>query len=226
MTDINGIWRTDPMYSFSEVARLSGVSPAVVRNWFLGYTTRDKRKVPPLFPHGVGQNSMVSFLQMIETVVAARFRTVDKVRYRNVHAAYHNAQEILQVEYPFAHRELEALGGHIIARLEGEKPGESLQSLNSTSQWSLPGLIIDTIRQIEHQDDFAAKWFPLGKAFHIVVDPQISSGVPTIAGRRVTVEAVRNRWKSGYKIGFIAQDLSLDADVVETVLQYGDKIAA
>ena len=226
MTNLAEKWRTQPMYSFGEVARLAGVSNSTVRNWFLGYKTRDAREIPPLFPDGGAPDSMLSYLQLMETVVAARFRNEDNVRYRDVHAAYRNAREVLGVEYPFAHINLEALGGHIIARLEGEAFGDSLQALNSPTQWSLPGLVLEVIRQFEYEDKFAAKWFPLGKEYPIVIDPRIGSGIPTIEGRGVSVNAIFKRWRAGLKIGFIAQDLALEADVVETVLQYGDGIAA
>ena len=112
-------WRTQPMYTFGEAARLAKVSPTTVKNWFHGNPVR---QTPPLFPSG-GEGSMISFLQLIESVVAARFRNSDRVPYRNVYAAYQYAQERLGVEYPFAHLKLEPLGGHIIARLEGEEVG-------------------------------------------------------------------------------------------------------
>ena len=226
MTGLADKWRTQPMYTFGEAARLAKVSTTTVRNWFLGYTTRDARDIPPLFPDGVAQDSMLSYLQLMETVVAARFRNLDNIRYRDVHAAYGNARKILEIEHPFAHFNLETLGGHIIARLEGEEVGESLQALDSLEQWSLPGLVLEVIRQIEYEDDYAARWFPEGRDCPIVIDPRIGSGVPTVKGRGVTVNAIRKRWKAGHKINFIAQDLALEADVVETVLQYGDRIAA
>ncbi len=216
-------WRTQPMYSFGEAARLADVSTSTVRNWFLGNTAR---QTPPLFPGGAAEESMLSYLQLIETVVAARFRNLDNVRYQNVHAAYRNAKEILGIEYPFAHANLEALGGHIIALLEGEESGSSLQALDSPTQWSLPGLVLEVIRQFEYEDDFAARWFPLGKACPIVIDPRIGSGIPTVEGRGVSVNTIFKRWRAGLKIDFIARDLDLEADDVETVLQYGDRIAA
>ncbi|MCY4579458.1 MAG: DUF433 domain-containing protein [Chloroflexi bacterium] len=226
MTGLADKWRTQPMYTFGEAARLAKVSPSTVKNWFRGYTARDANEIPPLFPDGAAQDSMISFLQLIETVVAARLRKLDNVRYRSVHSAYLYAREYMKVEFPFAHLSLEALGGHIIARREDENTGESLQALDSPAQWSLPGLILETIRQIEYEGDLAAKWFPQGKEYPIVVDPRVSSGIPTVAGRGVTVQTIRKRWKAGHKINFIAQDLDLETDVVETVLQYGDRIAA
>ena len=216
-------WRTQQMYEFGEAARLAKVSTTTVRNWFLGNAQRES---PPLFSEGPAASSMISFLQLIETVVAAQFRNSDRVPYRNVHAAYRYARESLSVEFPFAHLQLEPLGGHIIARLDGEQVGDSLQTLDAPEQWSLPGLVLEVIRQIEYEGQYAARWFPAGKDSPIVIDPRIGSGIPTVKGRGVSVNTVFRRWRAGHKINFIAQDLELETDVVETVLQYGDRIAA
>ena len=223
MTSLSEKWRTQPMYTFGEAARLAGVSTSTVRNWFLGNPARETL---PLFPEGATDDLMISFLQLVETVVAARFRNQENVRYRNVHAAYLNAKEILEEEYPFAHLRLEALGGHIIARLEGEEVGQSLQALDSPTLWSLPGLVLEVIHQIDYENDLAARLFPVGREYPVVVDPRINSGVPTVEGSGVSVSTIFKRWRSGLKIDFIARDLALEADDVETVLQYGDKIAA
>ncbi len=223
MAGVSDKWRTQPMYGFGEAARLAGVSTSTVRNWFLGNAAR---QTPPLFAEGPADGAMVSYLQLMETVVAARFRNSDRVPYRNVHAAYRNAREILGVEFPFAHLRLEPLGGHIIARLEGEEIGQSHQALDLPPQRSLPGFILEVIHQIDYEGEFAARWFPAGKECPIVIDPRVSSGIPTIDGRGVSVDAILRRWRAGLKIEFIARDLALEADDVETVLQYGDRIAA
>lgn len=223
----NGInsWRTQPMYSFGEAARLAHVSPSTVRNWLIGYTDRG-REIPPLFSSHTSDIPRVSFLQLIEITVAAKFRKAKGVSYPRVYAAYANAQQSYNLQYPFAHLKLESLGGHIIARMNGEEPGQSHQTLDSPAQWSLPGLVLETIHQIVYEEDLAARWFPVGQDQPIVVDPRISTGIPTIVGRGVTVKTIRKRWKAGYKIDFIAQDLALETSLIETVLQYGEQVAA
>ena len=225
MTNGLNSWRTQPMYSFGEAARLAHVSSSTVRNWLLGYTDRD-REIPPLFSSHTGDVPRVSFLQLIEITVAAKFRKAGGVSYSRVYDSYANAQESYNLQYPFAHLKLESLGGHIIARMHGEEPGQSHQTLDSPAQWSLPGMVLETVHQIVYEEDLAARWFPVGQDQPIVVDPRISTGIPTIVGRGVTVQTIRRRWKAGYKIDFIAQDLALETSLVETVLQYGEQVAA
>ncbi len=218
-------WRSEPMYSFSEASHLAGVSASTVRNWLFGYTAGG-REVQPLFETADIQGPMVSFLQLIEIVVAGQFRKVGHVTFQRVRRAYENAQKLYGIDYPFAHLRLEELGSHIVERLQSEKPGTSLQAMDEPAQRSLPGLILETVHHLDYYRDLAERWFPVGKDVPIVVDPRISSGVPTIFNRGVTIHAIRKRWKAGHRIDFIAKDFELERDDVELVLQYADKVAA
>ena len=106
-------WRTQPMYSFSEVAHLAGVSTTTVRNWIFGYTI-DERQVSPLLKASPDQTTFCSFLQLIEIVVAARFRMAEHTSFQTVRSAYENAQKEFRLEYPFAHLQLKSIGRHIV----------------------------------------------------------------------------------------------------------------
>ena len=220
-------WRTESMYSFSEAAHLADVSTSTVKNWLLGYSVRG-RDVPPLFPSS--DAAMVSFLQMIEIMVAGRFRKSavggKSVPFRAVRDAYLNARESSGIEYPFAHLRLEALGGHIVHFLREGGSIASYQTLDTPEQWTLPGLLRETIDQIDYQHDLASRWFPIGRSVPIVVDPRLSTGLPVIDGRGVTVQAIRNRFMAGLRIDFIAEDFAMDPELVETALRYGEKVAA
>ena len=218
-------WRTEPMYSFSEAAHLAHVSAGTVRNWLFGYTAKE-REVQPLFKTPAGQGPMASFVQLVEIVVTARFRKAERVSFRRVRLAYDNAKRLSGLDHPFAHLRLQALGGHIIGRLRDEAPGTSLQALDEPAQWTLPGVVLDTIHQLEYEGALAARWFPVGKDIPIVVDPRISSGIPTVVERGVTIQTLRKRWKAGHRIDFIAKDLALEPDLVEKVLQYAEQVAA
>ena len=223
---LNG-WRTESMYSFAEAAHLANVSASTVKNWLFGYTVKG-REVPPMFPSS-GNGAMVSFLQMIEIMVAGRFRKsglVQRLSFRKIQSAYVNAQKGFGIEYPFAHMRLEAIGGHIVHFLKEGEPVSSHQALDAPEQWTLPGLLRETIDQIEYDDELAARWFPIGKEVPIVVDPRLSTGLPVIKGRGVTVQAIRKRFKAGLRIDFIARDLAMDRGLVETALQYSERVAA
>lgn len=219
-------WRTQPMYSFKEAAHLAHVSPSTVRNWLRGYSTPTGQVVPPLLPSDEPSPSC-SFLQLIEIIVAATFRKAAHVPFQRVRRAYENARRLSASDYPFAHLELKAIGGHIVHVIRKPELAASYQAVDQPEQWTLPDLVQKVIAQIDYEDELAARWHPLGKNIPIVVDPRISAGLPVVLGRGVTVEVIRRRWKvAKQKSDFIARDLALDRDTVEQVLQYADEIAA
>ena len=215
---LNG-WRTDPLYTVSETAHLAHVSYTTVRNWLYG-----SERQHPIFK--APQTPMVSFLQLIEIVVAANFRKAERVSFERVRRAYVNAQENFGLEYPFAHLRLEAIGGHIVHRLHEQRTVGSFQAIDEPMQWTLPGLVLDVVERIHYELELAAQWYPAGKSLDIVVDPRVSSGVPTIKGRGVTIRIIHKRFMDGQKIDFIAQDFDLDRHTVEQAVRHAELIAA
>ena len=221
-------WRTDPMYTFSEAAHLARVSPGTVRNWLRGYTAGD-REVPPLFPARGDQRAMVSFLELVEIVVAARFRKAEHKSFPTVRRAYEYARKEFGLDFPFAHLRLGAIGGHIVHYIRGDASVSSFRAMDEPHQWTLPGLVQEVMEEQLYYDErkLAARWYPVGKAVPIVVDPQFSAGAPTIEGRGVTVRTIFKRWKDGnLSMDFIATDFQLDRIQVELACKYAEKIAA
>jgi uncharacterized protein (DUF433 family) len=210
-------WRTQPMYSFREVAHLSHVSISTVRNWLLGYTT-EQGEVEPLFKEHPAEEKACSFLQLIEIVVAAKFRKAEHAPFKTVRHAYDNARKLYKPDYPFASLELKAIGGHIVYIMR--VPGASLQALDRPEQFTIPDLVQETIGQLEYEYELASRWYPAGKDIPIVVDPRISAGVPVVKDRGVTVEAIHRRFKAKQKMEFIAKDFALKVGVVEEIIRF------
>jgi uncharacterized protein (DUF433 family) len=215
-------WRTKPLYTISEAANLTHVSHQTVRNWLYGYKAKHKKVLPIL---GKQEKApQVSFLQLAEILIVAGFRkndiTLDRIR-----SAHDFAQSEWGINYPFASLKLEPLGGHILHRFDEEHPGVSLATLDTKlQQWTLPGLVLDTIHNFDYELELAARWYPKGKQVPIVVDPQISAGLPTIKNRRVTIETVRKRFKANYSPPFIASDLKLKVSEVLEALRWADEV--
>ena len=214
-------WRTQPMYSFKEIARLSGLSITTVRNWLLGYTV-EERQVSPLVKAPPNSTSC-SFINLIEVMVAARFRKAERTKYEVVKRTYENARKLFSLEYPFASDlRLKAIGGHIV-RMIREK--SSLQAIDTPEQYTLPRLVVVMMEQLEYELELASRWYPVGKKIPIVVDPYISAGVPTIEGRGITVENIEKRFYVGKQTWeFIAKDLELQQSVVEEVIRFAPRV--
>jgi uncharacterized protein (DUF433 family) len=221
--------RAQPMYTMSEAAHLAHVAPVTVRRWLYGYAP-DRRhpnwRTPPVFGDRDTLSPHVSFLQLIEIVVAADFRKVSRVKLDVITAAHRNARTEFGIEYPFAHEDLnlESLGGHIVKWIMGDTP--HAQAIDSPEQFSLPGLVDHRIHQLDYDKSLASRWHPIGQNVPIVIDPLFAAGLPTVEGRGVSIQAIHRRWLADQKIDFIARDLHLDRELVEKALQYAEKVAA
>ncbi len=211
--------RTTPLYTVPEAAHLARVSSTTVRNWLYG--TEDRKSL-----FRASRAPMVSFLQLIEVVVAANFRKSERVSLARLRKAYMNAKEDLHLQYPFAYEQLEVVGGHIVRILHAQETTASYQAIDELSQWTLPGLVASVKRQIKYEHELAVQWYPVGANVPIVIDPRITSGLPTILGRGVTVQIIRKRFLAGQEMDFIAQDFAIDKHVVEDAVRYGELIAA
>ena len=214
-------WRTQPMYSFKEVARLSDISVSTVRNWLFGYTV-EERQVAPLIKASPDA-TCCSFLNLVEVMVAARFRKAEGTKYEVVKRTYENARKLYSLEHPFASDlRLKSIGGHIVHMIR-EKG--SFQAIDTPEQFTLPNLVTEMMEQLEFELELASKWYPVGKNIPIVVDPYVSSGVPTIEGRSITVENIEKRFYVGKQTwDFISKDLELPIDVVEEVIRFTPRV--
>jgi uncharacterized protein (DUF433 family) len=217
-------WRTSPIYTVPEAARLAKTSPGTIKRWMLGTETSH-----PIFDSertNASDLAAVSFLQLVEIVVAIYFRRKGRVSLDVVLQAYDNARSRLEVEYPFASLRLEPLAGHIILRLRQVKQGQGFPAIDMLGLSTIPGFKIDVLDDIEYDTDFAIRWWPAGRQRPIVIDPRFSAGLPTIPQRRVTIENIRKRWLAGQTIKFISRDLDLEDKTVEDALRYGEQAAA
>ena len=220
----NDSWRTSPIYTFSEAARLAKTAPGTIKRWIVGTETSS-----PVFDSSrpdERDSAMVSFVQLVEVVVASSFRRKGHVNLDVVRKAHHNARNQLGVEYPFASLKLEPLAGHIILRLRQGKQVKGLPAIDVPGLSTIPGLTIEVLDDLEYETELATRWWPVGKHRPIVIDPRFSAGLPTIPQRRVTIQNIRKRWLAGQTIQFISKDLDLEDMTVEDALRYSEQIAA
>ena len=225
-------FRTGKAYTIALAAKLARTTPATVQRWLVGYEASGHR-MAPLFGSKRpvdSATSLVSFLELVEITVAARFRQGadggHPVSLEKLRRAHEYAREYLGIPYPFASLRLLEDGGHVMHRFDMQDPEGPRLALDMHGQWELPGIVQHALDQVDFgqnqgsPDPFAIRWFPRGKAGKIVVDPHIAAGRPTICGLGVTVETVSRRWRNGERIQDIADDYEVEPDLIETALRF------
>ena len=111
-------------------ARLAKVAPNTIRRWISGTET-----AKPVFDNSsyviARDSAVVSFIQLVEIVVASNFRKEGRVSLDVVRRAYVNAKAHFDIEYPFASLKLEPLAAHIIVRLREAKDIQGIPAIDS-----------------------------------------------------------------------------------------------
>lgn len=223
--DENGLngWRTRPMYSVSRAAHLSGLRPYNIRRWLYGID-QQSQKMRPVFPDADRDKPNISFLQLVELVIAKHFRS-KRISLERIRRAHSFAKSAFDTDYPFAHLKLKTFGVNILVEFQEQEPGPNLLSLDPGGQWVLPGVVAEEIGKVEFLNDLAVRWYPLGMTVPLVIDPRMAAGQPTIPNRGITAASVFKRWEAGQSIKFIADDFVLEPLTVENLVRYAQKVA-
>ena len=191
----------DPSYGIKETQGIAGVSAAAIRRWLSGYPADIREMKAQWINHNDKSPDplRVSFLELIEILVAGKFRAATGKSFAAVQK--HNAALSSEWEapFPFAHENLPALA------VRGEK---------------LLKPVVHTLKQMDYENGYVSLWYPMGKEQPITVDPRRGSGRPVVKGRRVRVQDIRGRFKSGESVEFIAYDFDLERTDVEAALRY------
>lgn len=219
-------YRTGGAYTITDVARLVGTTDATVRRWIKGYSAQGRRMEPVFGEKDTNELSapLLSYLDMIEILVAVRFThyggKLEQVRAARLFAA----KKWPHVRYPFAHLNLKMAGGQMLHDFGEEHGGPTLTITVGTPeapQYTLPHIVEQALDIQDFEQDFSVRYYPAGRDVPIVVDPRYAGGRPAILHRGVTVDTIAQRFRHGHQtVASIARDLELTRIHVEEALRY------
>lgn len=205
------------VYKLAEVSRLTEVHPCRVRTWFKHRSDAAGRG--PVFEsdyQSVGGDYAVSFLDLIDVLVAGQFRDKYRVPMQIVRRAYSLLQEELDTKHPFCHSNLYTDGIHIFRCAASKLGEEKLSDVVSHQQFFLH--IKEKLDHIDYSEitKLAYRW-RIAKG--VVVDPSISMGKPTIENTGVTTYIVANQYYANAENPALVGDLYgvNERDVVNAV---------
>lgn len=231
----SAVYPTDPFrvakaYTASQAAMLAGTSPQTVSNWLRGYEGNGHH-MDPVFNGRGGETQAsaplrVSFLELAEIIVVARFRHLG-IKLQRLRDAHRYVGKAFGLAFPFASLQLTAAGGHVLHDFEATHPGQMLALDTDGQQWTLPHIVMSELHNFDciEDDPWFLRWFPEGKKGPIVIDPHIAAGKPVIRGSAVSVGIVHRRFVAGEHIDEIAQDFELEPTDVEIALRYAARAA-
>ena len=193
------------VYTLAEVSRLTELHQSRVRIWFK-YRS-DGVGHGPVFESdykSVDGDYAVSFLDLIDVLIAGQFRVRHNVSMRIVRRAHKLLQEELNTKHPFCHSDLYTDGRRIFIAAADKLGEEKLSDVVSHQQFFL-----HIKKKLEHIDyseitKLASRW-RIAKG--IVVDPSICMGKPTIQNTGVTTYVIANQYYANLKNPALVADL-------------------
>jgi len=193
------------VYTLTEVARLIAAPPATVRAWFKG---RPDRQAAPLFRgeyeprHG---DYAVSFLDLIDTLVASRFRA-EGVAMPVVRRSFERMKQDLGTPHPFSHELLYTDGQRVIRHATDEPTDPVMLDVISNQQHFEQ--MVSPLSDVNYsaKTRLAEQW-RIGDG--VLVNPNISFGKPVLEGTGACTYVIYHQ--------FLANDsnASLVADLFE-----------
>ena len=224
-SDLNDPVRLGKRYSVRDAARISGVNARTLRRWLVGEYGSNRASGPVFHSEKPKSETplRLSFLELIEVVIAAEFRS-RRIKIERIRSGRDFMQREWGLQYPFAYVELDSAGGEILHHFDAQDPEAPALAVSADGmQWTLPGLVRKRAQEFVHLEDdgFAIRWYPLGRDVPIMVDPRFAAGRPAVANRGVTVDIIKRRSQNaGQSIREIANDLSVTERAVEAALSF------
>jgi uncharacterized protein (DUF433 family) len=206
-----------PRYSYAEADHLAKVSRGTAKRWLYGYEYRregGRRLRPPVTPrdaHGAG----VSFIDLVEIVAIGQLKAqgfpLGQIR-RIVEAC----QRFFNDERPLVTRRFRTSGIEVFVSHDGNL----LEVGRRRGEIAWRVFLEPFLKNLDYEEDWAIRWWPLGHDQPIVVDPEYGFGLPVIARSGVRTEIVLERFKAGDLPDRIAEDFNVTPVDVQRALQF------
>src|SRR4051812_18323465 len=166
------------IYNLPEAARLTGLKPQRVGEWFHGRPKAESRK--PVFRSDyrpVDGDRAISFYDLIELFVAGQLRDRG-VSLQSLRKVHKSLQSDLGTRHPFCRRELLTKHGQVFTLgLDEQGRSEMIEVLNR--QRVFPDILLPFLNRIDYNQAtaMAQRWCI---ANQVVIDPAICLGKPIV----------------------------------------------
>lgn len=215
-----------PLYSINEAAWYLDIPFATLRSWVIGrpYPKQGGQAYfEPLIRTPDGAIGRLSFSNLIEAHILRALRTRHEVRIKHVRAALTYAEEQLGIDRLLLRRDLYARAGDVFLERYGE-----LVNLSKSGQLAIREVLSAHLNRVEWSagDRRPRRLYPyshggvLDSGKLILIDPRVSFGKPTIAGKGVTTAAVVRRVNAGESVEDLVQDYDLSEEQVRAAILY------
>ncbi len=174
-----------PLYSYAEAARLLGLPTETLRRWLEGSTRAGVVYPPVIRPEATGSDS-VTWGEFVEAGLLRGYRK-KKVPLQRMRPFIEGMREQWGVPYPLAHFQPLINNKQLVYELQKQTlldPALYLvRAEGGQMLWEPP--VRDFLERVEFDPSGSvSRLYPFGLGTPVVIDPEVSFGVPQIKGIR------------------------------------------
>jgi uncharacterized protein (DUF433 family) len=218
------------MYTVPEASRLTGVSRGRIRRWLKGYhsTLRHKNYSAlwtPQLPQP-GKGVVLGFLDLIEVKFVGAF--LDRgVSWRMIHKVREKASRLYpRVSHPFCTKGFVTDGQRVFAEVHRQTGEKSLLDI-ATDQHLFAEITRPFLKQLEFRDgSMLERWWPMGRARQVVLDPRKNFGQPTIFRDGIVTQVLAQSVRANGSIEVVARWFEISPESVQDAVDYELSLAA
>lgn len=213
------------VYSLSEAARLTGLKPPRVREWFSGRPSdRDPKPVFRSDYRSVEGDRAISFHDLIELFIAGQLRD-HGVSLQHLRRVHEQLRRDLKTRHPFCRREILTRHGQVFTRgLDEQGCQEVIEVM--TRQRVIPEILLPFLKRIDYDEatEMARRW---SIADMVVLDPAISLGKPTVEGVGIATAILSAAYHAnGQDVDLVADWFNVHSRHVMAAVEFEKSLAA
>lgn len=210
-------------------AHLLHEDPETVRRWAFGYRRRGKKYDPAISTElsPIAGKEALTFLELVELMfLQALLQT--GLSWPKVREASRVAAQLLKDEpHPFATKRWFVDPAAIYLKLGVDHDEGILVEVAGYAQVAMEPVLHPYLTQLDFDmNGLAQRWFPLGFATPVVLDPQRSFGMPITLTGGVPTEAINRLNQAGDSAASIAAWYQIGEEEVEAALRYESELVA
>lgn len=182
------------LYTPGEAERLIHVPARKIARWLRGHVAGGRRYEALWQPQIDLQDDQVylGFRDLMEMRTAHAFM-VQGVSAQKIRRAAERARELMGIDHPLSTNRFKTDGQRIFLEVARENGGDAELLDLFSKQYAFKRIIASSLKDIDFDDGVTpSRWWPLGKAKGILVDPARAFGRPIDAGSGVPTGILAN----------------------------------
>lgn len=223
--------REVPSYTVWEAAHYLLVPRATLRSWALGQRYRTARgwgMFRPLLRIASRRPDLLSFTNLVEAHVLDALRRDHKIPMQKVRKALDYLERELPTAHPLADHRFQTAGVHLFVQRYA-----SLVSLSENGQMAIREALEHHLRRVEwDRKGLPIQLYPYTRKRgfeeprHIVIDPAMSFGRPSLAGTGIATTIIVERYKAGESVDDLVQDYDVPRPQIEEAIRCEIELAS